>query len=324
MVESYPDGERALRGAMTDQDRTAITRSSRECRDVARKEKPSIVGKVTQDIGILASFLTGLRLLAPASVAVFIAVSAIPVAVNAQSSGTNDPATRGVKLREELNSNKALLERSQARREALQNRSGSLEDGLKKLNGWLIKAADKAKRGEAKLNQLEEELQKLAGQEKAQRAKLSVQNKSISLLLGAMQQIGRNPPPVIVTERSDALKMVRSEMLRARALSRFRGQASALRDELNYLVKLLTATKARQADLKREVAAYRDMEIELTSLKKQKREILGVRNKELDDVRKIAALAAEKVNRISDLIAINDRLVRGAPDLKHHSRRPSR
>ena len=322
MVESYPDGERALRGAMTDQDRTAITRSSRECRDVARKEKPSIVGKVTQDIGILASFLTGLRLLAPASVAVFIAVSAIPVAVNAQSSGTNDPATRGVKLREELNSNKALLERSQARREALQNRSGSLEDGLKKLNGWLIKAADKAKRGEAKLNQLEEELQKLAGQEKAQRAKLSVQNKSISLLLGAMQQIGRNPPPVIVTERSDALKMQRSAMLLVRALPRFREQASALRDELNDLVKLLTATKARQADLKREVAAYRDMEIELTSLKKQKREILGVRNKELDDVRKIAALAAEKVNRISDLIAINDRLVRGAPDLKHHSRRP--
>ena len=322
MVESYPDGERALRGAMTDQDRTAITRSSRECRDVARKEKPSIVGKVTQDIGILASFLTGLRLLAPASVAVFIAVSAIPVAVNAQSSGTNDPATSGVKLREELNSNKALLERSQARREALQNRSGSLEDGLKKLNGWLIKAADKAKRGEAKLNQLEEELQKLAGQEKAQRAKLSVQNKSISLLLGAMQQIGRNPPPVIVTERSDALKMQRSAMLLVRALPRFREQASALRDELNYLVKLLTATKARQADLKREVAAYRDMEIELTSLKKQKREILGVRNKELDDVRKIAALAAEKVNRISDLIAINDRLVRGAPDLKHHSRRP--
>ena len=322
MVESYPDGERALRGAMTDQDRTAITRSSRECRDVARKEKPSIVGKVTQDIGILASFLTGLRLLAPASVAVFIAVSAIPVAVNAQSSGTNDPATSGVKLREELNSNKALLERSQARREALQNRSGSLEDGLKKLNGWLIKAADKAKRGEAKLNQLEEELQKLAGQEKAQRAKLSVQNKSISLLLGAMQQIGRNPPPVIVTERSDALKMQRSAMLLVRALPRFREQASALRDELNDLVKLLTATKARQADLKREVAAYRDMEIELTSLKKQKREILGVRNKELDDVRKIAALAAEKVNRISDLIAINDRLVRGAPDLKHHSRRP--
>ena len=279
MVESYPDGERALRGAMTDQDRTAITRSSRECRDVARKEKPSIVGKVTQDIGILASFLTGLRLLAPASVAVFIAVSAIPVAVNAQSSGTNDPATRGVKLREELNSNKALLERSQARREALQNRSGSLEDGLKKLNGWLIKAADKAKRGEAKLNQLEEELQKLAGQEKAQRAKLSVQNKSISLLLGAMQQIGRNPPPVIVTERSDALKMQRSAMLLVRALPRFREQASALRDELNDLVKLLTATKARQADLKREVAAYRDMEIELTSLKKQKREILGVRKK---------------------------------------------
>ena len=271
---------------------------------------PPIVGKVTQDIGIFASFLTGFRMLAPAIVVGFIAVSAIPVAVNAQSSGTNDPTTRGVKLREELNSNKALLERSRARREALQNRIGSLEDELKKLNGSLVKAADKAKRGEAKLNQLEEELEKLAGQEKAQRAKLSVQNKSISRLLGAMQRIGRNPPPVIVTERSDALKMVRSAMLLARAFPRFREQASAFRDELNYLVKLLTATKARQADLKREVAAYRDTEIELASLKKQKREILGVRNKELDDVRKIAALATKKVASLSDLIASNDRLVR--------------
>ena len=98
------------------------------------------MGKVTQDVGIFASFLTGFRLLAPASVVGFIAVSAISVAVNAQSSGTDDPATRGVKLREELNSNKALLERSRARIEALQNRIGSLEDELKKLNGSLINA----------------------------------------------------------------------------------------------------------------------------------------------------------------------------------------
>ncbi len=234
----------------------------------------------------------------------------LAVPAHSQSNSASDPATRGTKLREELNSNKQLLERSRARREALKTRIGSLEGELQKINGSLIKAADEAKRGEAKLDQLETELEKLAGQEKAQRAKLSVQNKSISQLLGAMQRIGRNPPPVIVTERRDALKMVRSAMLLARAFPRFREQARALGDELKYLVKLLTATKDRQADLKREVAAYRDTEIELASLKTKKREILGVRNQELIDVRKIAALATRKVANLNELIASNDRLVR--------------
>ena len=234
----------------------------------------------------------------------------VALPANAQTTKRADPAERGAKLREELSTNKQLLERSRARREALKNRIGSLEGELQKINGSLIKSADKAKRGEAKLDQLETELEKLAVQEKAQRAKLSVQNKSISQLLGAMQRIGRNPPPVIVTERRDALKMVRSAMLLARAFPRFREQARALGDELKYLVKLLTATKARQADLMREVAAYRDTEIELASLKRKKREILSVRNQELTDVRKIAALATRKVASLNDLIASNDRLVR--------------
>ncbi len=288
----------------------AVTIVSRAGRVVADKGTIPKVGQVKQkrSLGVDRSMASkGWRV---ALVGAGLAAVVLSLPAHAQSTTTTDAAARGAKLLEELNTNKQLLEQSKARGKALKSRIGSLEGELERINGRLINAADEAKRREAKLDQLEAELEKLAVQEKAQRAKLSVQNKSISRLLGAMQRIGRNPPPVIVTERSDALKMVRSAMLLARAFPRFREQARALRDDLNDLVKLLTATKARQEHLKREVAAYRDTEIELASLKKQKREILKVRNQELVDVRKIASFATRKVASLSDLIASNDRLVR--------------
>ena len=46
-------------------------------------------------------------------------------------------------------------------------------------------------------------------------------------LLAALQRMGRNPPPVIVTRREDALAMVRSAMLIATTFPEMRTQALA-------------------------------------------------------------------------------------------------
>ena len=54
-----------------------------------------------------------------------------------------------------------------------------------------------------------------------------------------MQRMGRNPPPVIVTQREDALQMVRSAMLLARAFPELKTQADELSRRLQDLVRVI-------------------------------------------------------------------------------------
>ena len=63
------------------------------------------------------------------------------------------------------------------------------------------------------------------------RGSLEQRHGSISRLLAAMQRMGRNPPPVMVTRREDALTMVRSAMLLASAFPELRDQALALAEQ---------------------------------------------------------------------------------------------
>ena len=51
------------------------------------------------------------------------------------------------------------------------------------------------------------------------RGSLEQNHGRIAKLLAAMQRMGRNPPPVMVTRREDALEMVRSAMLLGLGLS---------------------------------------------------------------------------------------------------------
>ena len=57
----------------------------------------------------------------------------------------------------------------------------------------------------------------LGEQERKIRDQLSQRHGKIAILLAAMQRMGRNPPPVMITRREDALQMVRSAMAIASA-----------------------------------------------------------------------------------------------------------
>jgi hypothetical protein len=74
-------------------------------------------------------------------------------------------------------------------------------------NGKLIQQS------EAKLGGIESKLGELDAQERQLRGSLGERHGAISALLAALQRMGRNPPPVMITRREDALTMVRSAML---------------------------------------------------------------------------------------------------------------
>ena len=102
-----------------------------------------------------------------------------------------------------------------------------------RINERLVDTARLIQQSEGQLNLIESRLGDLEAQEKQVRGSLAQRHGSISALLAAMQRMGRNPPPVMVTRREDALTMVRSAMLLASAFPELRSQAVALSEQLN-------------------------------------------------------------------------------------------
>ncbi len=135
-----------------------------------------------------------------------------------------------------------------------------------------------------------------------------------------MQRMGRNPPPVIVTRREDALKMVRSAMLLARAFPELRTQAEKLSSRLNDLVRVMTEARQESARLKSETLKLNEAKTRLAALVESKRQTLSDRQRELAEVRRAAAEISRNVSDLSELISRLDKEVAARTTLGEYER----
>ncbi len=132
---------------------------------------------------------------------------------------------------------------------------------------------------------------------------------SISTLLAALQRMGRNPPPVMITRREDALSMVRSAMLLAAAFPEMRTQALALNEKLGELVRVMDQTRAEGDRYKAEVASYRDEQLQLAAVLDQRKKVLADRHKELALIGRAVAEKSKDVADVAELIGKIDRTI---------------
>ena len=105
---------------------------------------------------------------------------------------------------------------------------------------------------------IESRLGELEAQEQHLRGSLEQRHGSISALLAAMQRMGRNPPPVMVTRARMRSTMVRSAMLLAAAFPELRSQAIALAEQLNDLVRVMTSIRTEGEKLRAETTRLND------------------------------------------------------------------
>ena len=211
--------------------------------------------------------------------------------------------------KEQKKSTRERAERIKQQQRKLSGDIDKLNADRVRLNNELRTAAAAAQQIEARMSVAEAELAKFAEQETAQRQKLARQNASIARLLGAMQRMGRNPPPVIITERSDALRMVRSAMLLGRAFPEFREKAAALTKDLNALVATMNAKRQEKAKLARDKQLHDNNRIRLDGLIASKKDLVLSHNKEMSELTKIAALLEKREVSLSKLIDELDKAV---------------
>jgi septal ring factor EnvC (AmiA/AmiB activator) len=246
-----------------------------------------------------------------ASVAGFaFAVASAPPAAQAQTKPAAEkaPATPE-EAKKTLENKQRELEQVEQKTKHLQSDVDALSAERESLNQKLVDTAALIKRSEGQLTSIETRLGELSAQEKTLRGSLNERNGQIASLLSALQRMGRNPPPIMITQREDALKMVRSAMLLASAFPELGGQARKLAAKLHELVGVMTQIRNEREQLKTEMANLSSSRTRLSGLLAEKKASLDERQSELKNMRAAAADISARVNGLNELIARLDKAV---------------
>lgn len=220
----------------------------------------------------------------------------------------------------DLKASRQKLEATESRAKALQTDVAQIDAERARINAQLQDTARLVQRSEGQLTTIEARRDELESQQKLLQGSLAQRHGQISSLLAAMQRMGRNPPPVIITQREDALKMVRSAMLLARAFPELRTQAEDLSGRLNELARVMTDVRIERDKLAAETTRLKDGQLRLAGLMEIKRESLSERQEQLDEVRKAAADISKNVTDLTELISKLDRAVAENTELGAYER----
>ena len=236
---------------------------------------------------------------------VLAAAAIVTAALAAMAQGT--PSAE--ETRKRLEAEKARQDASEKREKALKADLEKLEAEHERINALLVATGKRIQQSEAELSKIEGKLAELEVDESKLRGTLEQRHGAISALLAALQRMGRNPPPVMITRREDALTMVRSAMLLSSAFPELRWQAVGLAKELKSLAAVIKTGRAEREKLAAEKTRHDEARIKLAALQDDKRRTSAQQQAELDSVRQEVARIARSVEEMSDLL---QRLDKGA------------
>ncbi|CAN1723387.1 murein hydrolase activator [Hyphomicrobium sp. 1Nfss2.1] len=212
---------------------------------------------------------------------------------------------------------KRRLETKRSELEDVQKRTKSLETDVDELaaerlriNSRLLETADLIQKSEAQLTTIETRLGELQEQERILKGSLNQRNSQIAKLLAALQRMGRNPPPVLFTQREDALEMVRSAMLLSAAFPELGQQAKVLMTRLTELARVMGEIRSQRDELKTEMTRLGDARTRLAGLMEEKKVTLDQRQSELARMRSAAADISRGVKDLNELITKLDQAVK--------------
>ncbi len=219
--------------------------------------------------------------------------------------------------KKKLETKRGELEEVQRKTKSLESDVGGLAAERERINSRLIETGTLIKKSEAQLTTIETRLGELEEQERILKGSLNQRNSQIAKLLSALQRMGRNPPPVLITQREDALEMVRSAMLLSAAFPELGNQAKVLMTRLNELVRVMGDIRTQRDQLRTEMTRLSDARTRLSGLMEEKKATLDARQSELQQMRTAATDISRNVKDLNDLIskldqAVNDNTGLGA------------
>lgn len=210
--------------------------------------------------------------------------------------------TRAGEAARRLEEQKRELEAARAREEELARDRETLASERAALNEKLIETAGRIQASEAELSRIEERLLQLEEQEDMVRSSIADRHGAIARLLSAMQTMGREPPPAIVTRRADALEMVRSAMLMASIYPELKFQADTLGDDLGDLVRLGDGIREERAAEREESEKLHSEQLRIAALIEEKKAMLALNRTQMAQMREAAERHGREVKHLGELV----------------------
>ena len=218
-----------------------------------------------------------------------------------------DPAA--VATRQQLEQQQRALELSRQQEGKLEANIEQLSLERSQLTQHLVDTAKRVQTSEADLSATEAHLIELNAKQKAIQNSMVTQKTVLAKLLAALQRMGRDPPPILITERDDALKMVRSAMQLAAVFPQLKDKAAVLNKDLADLGLTIAGIQSSSAARLTEKQKLIDEQTRLDALLGQKHGEMADRLGDLDKLREVVGQQAKLVAGLSELIAKSDRAV---------------
>ena len=214
----------------------------------------------------------------------------------------NELESKAQKAKRRLQRYHQQLKRTKARQRGVEHNVSILDEERTRLNKLLIGTARRIQDGEGMLSRIELRLGELGAQENLIRGSLAQRHGKISSLLASMQRIGRQPPPVIITQRSDALKMVRSAMLLRSLYPQLKNQADELAGKLTTLIRVSANIRSERDRLKKQSNMLASNRVSIKRLMAEKKARLAARKSQLASLRNVAKLHTKSVSSLEGLL----------------------
>ena len=222
-------------------------------------------------------------------------------AVTGQSGGA-DPALSKEQVEQQLEDSRKNLLRSKERKGGLELSIEEIARLRSELNGKLVTTATRIKDSETALSAIEGKIAALGKESGALNKKLAGEQATIAKLLAVLQRMGRNPPPVIITRRDDALGMVRSALMLSAVFPEMRDKALELAADLGQLDTIIKTERSEADRLKNERQVLAAEQQNLDQLLIAKRAELATNEQDLSAIKVAIAEQEKKVSTLAELI----------------------
>ena len=203
---------------------------------------------------------------------------------------------------EELDQLDKLLKLAKDRTARLEAEISTLDQDRAAISRALIAAAKRSVELENSITDHETKLASLEEGRDKIRASLHRKRGVLAQVLGALERMGRNPPPAILVTPQDALVSVRSSILLASVVPDIQTEAKDLVGELRALASIGRRIKTRRNALSNDLAALAEDEERLTLLIESKTKLASQSRENLLAEQKRAETLARQATSLKQLI----------------------
>lgn len=194
------------------------------------------------------------------------------------------------------------LERVEREKSGLESETKTLTNEAAGLQAKLIDAAQRVQQAEKQLTRSEGEIEDLSRQEAQIRVALDENRVALAQMLGVMQRMGREPPPVMMTERNDALRMVRSAMILSSFFPGFKERADKLAETLRDLDTIIAKSRDEHVRLAGAQTDFTKLKSEINTLLARKQEKVQKNWQQLEKLKVAASRHSRAVTDFGELL----------------------